>query len=265
MAKAKRSPSELRAMFGANLRTLAADYASISDLSRQLEINRTQFNRYLSGESFPRPDVLDRICTFFGVDARVLLEPVSQIQSRRDPINTPFLRDYVAAGIGDVSEMLFPNGFYRFARRSFVKEDVYFVGLLHVRRDGETTVARGYESKDAMQLQDLPTDAATREYRGLVMRQENGLVLLAARKNAMTASFNFLSKVASFEDNYWVGYTTRTVPETVDGLRVTRLSFEFVGTSLKKVLPAARTVGFCKEEDLPPFHRRQLNPGVPFS
>jgi transcriptional regulator with XRE-family HTH domain len=59
-------------MFGANLRELSRRYASISDLSRRLDINRTQFNRYLSGESFPRPDVLDKICEFFGVDARIL-------------------------------------------------------------------------------------------------------------------------------------------------------------------------------------------------
>jgi len=76
MADTHRSPAELRNMFGANLRILARSFPSISELSRQLGINRTQFNRYLSGESFPRPDVLARMCKFFGVDARVLLEPV---------------------------------------------------------------------------------------------------------------------------------------------------------------------------------------------
>ena len=70
-------------MFGANLRQLAADYPSISDLARQLGINRTQFNRYLSGESFPRPDVLARICRFFEIDARVLLEGGGGEQRRR--------------------------------------------------------------------------------------------------------------------------------------------------------------------------------------
>ena len=79
MPEMRRSPAELRSMFGENLRILANDYPSISELSRQLGINRTQFNRYLSGESFPRPDVLWKICDFFEVDARVLLEPVQNI------------------------------------------------------------------------------------------------------------------------------------------------------------------------------------------
>ena len=38
-------PAELRSMFGSNLRNLAKEFASISELSRQLGINRTQFNR----------------------------------------------------------------------------------------------------------------------------------------------------------------------------------------------------------------------------
>ena len=59
------SPIELRAVFGQNLRILCQKHSSISSICRDLGINRTQFNRYLSGESFPRPDVLHKICIFF--------------------------------------------------------------------------------------------------------------------------------------------------------------------------------------------------------
>jgi transcriptional regulator with XRE-family HTH domain len=265
MKASTRPPAELRAVFGTNLRILSANYPSVSDLARKLGINRTQFNRYLSGESFPRPDILSRICEFFDVDARILLDPVHQMRDRGDPIHTPFLKDYLAAGIGEVSEAMFPTGFYRFARRSFVSLDQYFVGLVHVRRDGDATVLRGFEPKAAMRLQDLSTAASAREYRGLVMRQENGIVILAARRNAMTSSFNFLSQVASFENNYWVGYITRTVPEIAGGLRATRLSYEYVGATFHDALPAARSVGFRKVEALPSFHRKLLNPGVAFA
>ena len=70
------TPAEIRSIFGANLLVLSKDYESITALALELGINRTQFNRYLSGESFPRPDVLSRICDFFKVDARILLEPL---------------------------------------------------------------------------------------------------------------------------------------------------------------------------------------------
>ena len=72
-------PVEVRGIFGANLRQLSGRYPSIAGLCRELGINRTQYNRYLSGESFPRPDVLQRICTFFDTDARILLEPVDEL------------------------------------------------------------------------------------------------------------------------------------------------------------------------------------------
>ena len=252
-------------MFGANLRKLAEGYPSISDLSRQLAINRTQFNRYLSGESFPRPDVLARICAFFDVDARVLLEPVDRINHARDPISSPFLRNFIGAGAYDVSEDLFPSGYYRFSRRSFIDRDLFIVALVLVTRDGPFTQLRGFETKEAMRIQNLPEDARSREFRGNVMQQEDGIAIIAARSNAMTCSFNYLSRVASFQNNFWVGYVTRTVPETVDGLRATRLVYEYLGKRVSDALPARRTAGFCDEDNLQPFHKRLLRPDIPFS
>ena len=81
LSKPNPDPAQLRSIFGQNLRRLSMDYPSIAGLCRDLGINRTQFNRYLSAESFPRPDVLHRICQFFGTDARILLEPVCNLQS----------------------------------------------------------------------------------------------------------------------------------------------------------------------------------------
>lgn len=252
-------------MFGSNLRHLASRYNSISELARQLGINRTQFNRYLSGESFPRPDVLARVCAFFEVDARVLLEPVDQIGSGQDPIDNPFLREFVGAGAKHVSEDLFPNGFYRFSRRSFMQQEVFFVGIVHIRRSGQNTFLRGFESAEAMRVQGLPSDVATREYRGIVMQQESGVVFVASRRNSMTSSFNYLSRVASFENNFWTGYITRTVPDNVGGLRATRMAFEHLGPAPKDAMPAARASGFHTRDELPPFHQRLLKPGETFS
>ncbi len=116
-----------------------------------------------------------------------------------------------------------------------------------------------------MKKQFLPTEASAREFRGIVMQQEDGIAILATRKNAMTCSFNYLSRVASFENNFWVGYVTRTVPDSVGGLRATRLVYEHLGSDMALVLPAARAAGFCTAEMLLPFHRRLLRPDAQFS
>ncbi|MEL7460334.1 MAG: hypothetical protein AAFX45_02300 [Pseudomonadota bacterium] len=55
--------------------------ASVAALCRDLRINRTQFNRYLDGTSFPRPDVLARITHHFNLDARILTTPIDQLDA----------------------------------------------------------------------------------------------------------------------------------------------------------------------------------------
>ncbi|MGR3636356.1 MAG: helix-turn-helix domain-containing protein [Shimia sp.] len=260
-----KSPSELRQMFGQNLRTLAADYPSVSKLCRDLGINRTQFNRYLSGESFPRPDVLYRICEFFGTDARILLEPLSKIEPDHGILNHPYLADYVGSGMTDIPQDVFPDGFYQFSRRSFIENDLIITGLIYVFRKDDHCFIRAYEAKGAMKEQGLPTDAETREFRGVVLPQEDGVATVLSHRRTMATSFNYLSRVASFQNHYWIGYATRTVRETVTGRRAARLVYEHLGKDMGAALKAARTVGFRTPDEIPPYHRKLLQLGRPFA
>ena len=245
-------------MFGSNLRLLSRAYPSISELSRQLGINRTQFNRYLAGESFPRPDVLARICDFFDVDARVLLEPVDQIGAAQSLLNGPELANYLGAG-STPDESLFPTGFYRFSRKSFLNPNRYVIGLVRVwRNDSKLCFVRGFEAREAMRQQGLPMTAELREFRGFVLRLENGLGFVIWRRQAQTSSFNYLNPVSSFENNFWNGYVTRTVPESLESDRITRMVYEHVGTSIGRGLDVGRNSGLVDEDRVPDFHRRLL-------
>ena len=264
MPSEKRSPAELRDMFGANLRLLSQSYPSIAELSRQLGINRTQFNRYLSGESFPRPDILARICAFFDLDARILLEPVGSLRKSNDIMTGEELGEFVGAGAIDVPEEDFPSGFYRFTRRSFINDTQFVIGLVYVyRRDGATYI-RGYEAKEGMRQQGVPYDARSREFRGFVTRQEDGIASVMSRRHAMTCSFNYLARIASFENNFWVGYVTRTVRESVTGRRAVRMVYEHISSDTHAILSAARGTGYVEEEDVLPFHLRLLQPKSEF-
>ncbi|WP_353472060.1 helix-turn-helix transcriptional regulator [Salipiger sp. H15] len=253
------SPAQLRSVFGANLRKLGSSSASISALCRDLGINRTQFNRYLAGESFPRPDVLHRICSFFGVDARILLEPVDEIREEpRSLLSHPYIADYVGAGVTGLSEDDFPSGFYRFSRAAFSEESRFVVGMVYISRKDGMTFLRGFEPKEALAMYDLPTDAASREYRGLVLQQAEGIAALVSRRDAVTTSFNYLSRAGGLANNFWVGYTVRTTPENPSGRRAARLVYEYLGFDTHKVLSAARGSGYRMAKDLVPFHRQQL-------
>lgn len=258
-------PARIRGIFGANLRRLAGRFPSVAGLCRELGINRTQFNRYLSGESFPRPDVLYRICRFFDVDARILLEPVDQIAPERAGLlNHPAVAEFLGASSANVAEADFPSGFYRFSRPAFTDDARFVVGLVYVfRQDGHTFI-RGYEPREAMRQQGLPTDAATREFRGIVMRQEQGVAALIARHKALTCSFNFLSRVSSYENNFWEGYVTRTVRESLNGRRVARMVYEHIQRNPAAIMDTARHGGMKERAALNPFHARLLNLDAPF-
>ncbi len=258
-------PVKLRGVFGANLRKLADSYPSIAGLCRELGINRTQFNRYLSAESFPRPDVLHRICTFFDVDARILLEPVEGLKSNvQDIFHHPVVEEFLGLTGSSVPESDFPSGLYRFSRPSFVNEEQFVIGLLYIfRRDGQTFV-RSFEAKQAMQQQGLESTIKNREIRGIILKQEQGIALLAARRNSTTCSFSFLSRVASFQNNFWEGYAARTIAESLNGQRVVRMVCEHVSGNTAAIFSAARQAGLCAKEDLPPYHARLLRLGQAF-
>lgn len=67
--------------FPANLRLLCSHYRSVAEVCRKLRINRGQFNKYLSGISYPTLFNLKRICDFFGVDAHEINMPADEFIS----------------------------------------------------------------------------------------------------------------------------------------------------------------------------------------
>lgn len=257
--KQSSDPASIRKIFGDNLRELCAPYPSITAVCRELGINRSQFNRYLAGDSFPRPDVLHKICNFFDVDGRILLQTLEQTANLpSDLLNHPVLRNFFGDGPTALSERLFPSGFYRFVRRSFIYDDQLTVGLVFVWREDGYTFMRGYEPRAAMRAQGLKTSAINREYRGLIMRQQEGVMALVTHRHAAACSFNFLSPETSIQSDIWEGYATRTVREKITARRATRMVYEFIGHDLPLALKTARKAGLVSIDDIPPFHARLL-------
>ncbi|GAA0682301.1 transcriptional regulator [Marinobacterium maritimum] len=66
--------------FAQNLRLLCSYHKSIAEVCRRLEINRPQFNRYLSGRFKPSANTLRRLCDFFGVEVHEIMLPHDQFQ-----------------------------------------------------------------------------------------------------------------------------------------------------------------------------------------
>lgn len=83
-----------------NLAHLCSYYPSIAVVCRRLEINRQQFNKYLSGDTRPSRHSLRRICDFFGVtEAELLTDPprfAEIVGLRRRPLEQGALAEPLA-------------------------------------------------------------------------------------------------------------------------------------------------------------------------
>lgn len=63
-----------------NLRLLCSYHPSIAEVCRKLGANRSQFNRYLNGQTQPSLRLMRKICDFFGVEEAELLMPHAQFK-----------------------------------------------------------------------------------------------------------------------------------------------------------------------------------------
>lgn len=65
-----------------NLRLACSSQRSVSQICREVGINRQQFNRYINGEARPSPHNLSRIAAFFGIGSHDFFLPEQQFRAR---------------------------------------------------------------------------------------------------------------------------------------------------------------------------------------
>lgn len=66
--------------FAKNLKLLCSFYPSIAEVTRRLNVNRSQFNKYLTGRHRPSAHLLRRLCDFFGVEDYEIFLPHEQFR-----------------------------------------------------------------------------------------------------------------------------------------------------------------------------------------
>ncbi len=233
MTESTRSPAELRSLFGDNLRRLSHRYPSVSEMCRQLGINRTQFNRYLGGESFPRPDVLDRMCRFFGVDARILLKPLDEIEAAAEQPALDTINRFLAAG----SDKLLTPGFYHAIETDPGNDTETRHRLFFVRRIGHCALLRGYEPGSLMPGK----PARVRELRGIISHTGTQLNALMSRQGGEDRRMMVLSEHRSGTGGEWSGYLVRLTDVAAPGPEVLRLKLRHLAHDL----PSALRLGRC--------------------
>lgn len=252
-------------IFGENLRVLCAAEASVSEVCRIIGVNRTQFSRYLSGEAFPRPDLLYRICRHFGVDANILIRPLTAEAPKSSDVLTETFTRIAGLVPGErygVSEHLLPSGIYRQWRRSFMWPNFVFSSLCRIWRDGDVTRWKAYEpgAQNYMRIGNNP--GVTRRMRGgpvyvmphfgYVISVNHTACIIGAEPDNLMLRLTTLSPDLSGGPGQYTGYTALT-RGLVDGAVSVVSSFhERVDLEGRELLAAAREAHFHQLDDLPP-------------
>lgn len=246
----KTSPSELRAIFGRNLRLLIAGAGSVSAVCGRLGINRTQFNRYLSGEAFPRPDVLHRICQFFGVDGRILLEPLADIRKDQRLHGVTQLQDIAfRPGGRPFDHFLLPDGLYRFWRRSFSESGKFVLGIARIYTENGAKLFKSFD------IYREPLRAGSRRHarkqpnKGVLMQHFDGFSVLVASDSDHALSFTFFEYGLQGNARYFDGVTILTRRQMPGVQRASVVVLERVPP--EEVLWTARRVGVVDRSTVP--------------
>lgn len=252
--------ADVRAVFGRNLRQLCAAEGSVSDLCRRIGINRTQFNRYLNAEAFPRPDILQRICQHFGVDARILLEPLDSILPDWRQRAALMLRDTaMPPQARPFDHYLMPDGIYRFWRKSFSHPGMYVTGLWRVHTRDDVKLLKSFD------LYPQPVRRGTRRfarkvpYSGVFMQHFDGVSLLCSTGSENVLSFTFFEYGLSGSTRFYNGVTMLTRRQMAGTERLSNIVLDRFTGDCAELIRLARQIGINDGASVPLAARSALD------
>ncbi len=168
--------------FADNLKLACSHYRSISEVCRQLSINRGQFNKYLSGQSRPTPYNLKRIGDFFGVEDYELGLPPEQFArligarnpaaQQNNPISELFkpLNDHVV----NLSRYC---GYYFEYSNCMSVPGLILVSLVHLREERERYLFERQERQERSSATDPHAEVRCR-YLGAAFQLQDRLFLV---------------------------------------------------------------------------------------
>ncbi len=172
-------------IFGRNLRQLCKRVGTIAEVADHLDVNRVQMNRILNGESFPKPRLMKRICDYFEVDARILLQPLAELEG--EPVGSLrasmrmasaleyalYGQDFTVSAEDDAN--IIPDGLHLLLRPSFLWRDTIWVSMVRFFSHNDVRLVRGIDPVAKGMKRSDAVPIRSREFRGAVTRATDGI------------------------------------------------------------------------------------------
>lgn len=257
-------PGSVNLVFGQNLRILCEERGSISEAARQLDISRVQMTRYISGQSFPKPAQLKRICDLFDVDARILLQPLDQLRDTSAAIAgrttqaVPFLSRLQELAEPEVHV---PNGIHQFVRPSIHNPAEFVTTLVSIRIASNM---RTFRVMNALGMHVRRVEAglfSLRESHGIVLSMGNSFVMLSTGRHPLFFGVSYFQTKYLHQSGFFPGSYYVMSPSRDPGVEpLLPLILRPLPQRPADILAAARRSGARPIRDMPEIYRKHLLP-----
>ena len=248
-------------VFAANLRRLCGSRGiSLAQAARDLDLGKVQFQRFLRAESFPKPNLLHRICLYFETDARILTEPWPFPPSPAIPQAgpEPLAGLLEAAHYAGLTPAYFdpdpglPDGHYTFFRRSMSLSGHIARSVVQIKTLKSCRVLRSFDVPVPPLAGWPPRSLSDREFRGMVLRQAVGNTIILVHVASQALSSIYLQPQTShFADTRYYGVTNYGRMSQPEVTNTTRVVWIAVPPRLSLILRAHRARGLYKPDAVP--------------
>lgn len=174
-------PSELREIFRKKLRFAVNMVGSVNKACALIGVNRTQFNRYLSGQSMPRPELLYKFCQQLSLPMEWFFDQSKDFAASLSEHELGGqLRQMVAGHKFRISEEMMPDGFYLLWKKMFDASWPYDAALCTVktRNDVKTLKVNIFRRLKAFD-EDNVYDRSVFNIEFALFRSANGIFLMS--------------------------------------------------------------------------------------
>lgn len=271
-------------VFAANLRLLCSKKGvSFAQAARDLDLGKVQFQRFLRSESFPKPNLLQKICLYFGTDARILIEPLEAFHDRAmSPLREgsggalPQASALLQADMDRalalcmrgvdyrVSETELPDGLYRYWAADGVQPDSYYCIPCQITTTGTMRLFRAYHGRWLFPGPRSPELRRRREFRGVPMKVPDGFIILVFHAAPFPRiTMTHLRQDAMLIEGGYVGFSAYGRPEMAGFSRAARCYLEKVQPGIAGIMSCVRLKPSHSGDELPPLIHDHLR--LPFA